>query len=537
MNIFKNEKIMQIINIAGLAVLVHFAMQYFLKSPPPPPQSRLQMEQVLKNRDYFDSDMLKGSIRTDGCILDFLQFKNHESRDKPLTSDSIKKYNLPEDMKEKSGSKYNNHTLLYPEGSKREFTNRVAFTGLGAPDVYAKWKKVNNAYQWSNKQWLIEQEYKIFGYLTLLTVRVKNLSNSTQRMQVSNVMTHAVPKTDNSMGYEGAFLANGNFYTKTGLDYSSLKNKDFSYNNYSGWMCLTDRYWLAAVTGHDNSDVLTTSKGEVIDFEFRNKAIDVVSQGEATYLYKFYFGPKDLKELRRVENKVNMKGLEDSIDYGWFSILTKPIFAALSMFVEFLKSPAWALILFALLAKVLLVPLTYRTQQSMKSMQELQPKIKAIQERYKDQPQVAQMQMLDLYKQHGVNPLSGCLPIILQLILFVPIYRVLNLLIAFRKASFVGWISDLSAPDPTSISNLFGLMPWEPISWIGFGLWPILMAMSVVLTQLDAENKKMTWILAVFIAFMSSNLPAAVTIFWTLFNLLSFAQKYVVAYIKDSLIK
>lgn len=455
----------------------------------------------MTDRVYITTNLLKASVNKIGCKLDFVQFKNY-------FADKNKKDNL---------------TFFYPENSKNEFYACMKFYGENTPTFADMWQLEADKYVWSNEVFNITQHIDIQGYRLFYNVKIKNISKDMQKIGVSGYIKRVEPTALGSLGHEGLFLANRAGIER--IEYTSgVLLNTYIKPDYAGWVGVTDRYWTSAFLSEGMTIRMQKEQNKV---ELESVSSDYVLKAgeEETWKFELFVGPKDLSVLEFSEGGVG--GLDQTIDYGWLSFLTKPLIKLFRGINNLVGSVALALLVFSFIMKLCFLPLTIRAQKAMSAMKNLQPHIKQLQEQHKDAPKVLQLRMLELYKEHKVNPLSGCLPVVLQLVLFFPIYRVLNLLIELRHAPFYGWIADLSAPDPTTWSNLFGLLPWEGLAFLHIGLWPVLMGLSFFVQQYDANNKQLSVMLFAVSIFMSASVPVCVTIYWTLTNVFTLIQNHV----------
>jgi len=235
-----------------------------------------------------------------------------------------------------------------------------------------------------------------------------------------------------------------------------------------------------------------------------------------------------------------VQGFLDSIDWGWFFFLTKPIFAVLHWLNIFIGNMGWSIVVLTLLIKALLLPLAYKSYVSMAKMKELQPEMEKIKEKAGDDRQKLQTEMMNLYKKEKVNPAAGCLPILLQIPIFFSLYKVIFVTIELRHAPWIGWIKDLSAPDPSSILNLFGLLPYatpEPGSLFfifSLGVLPIILGVSMWLQQKlnpaptdPTQAMIFAWMPWVFM-FMLGSFASGLVLYWIANNVITFSQQYLI---------
>jgi YidC/Oxa1 family membrane protein insertase len=223
-----------------------------------------------------------------------------------------------------------------------------------------------------------------------------------------------------------------------------------------------------------------------------------------------------------------------AVDWGWLFFLTKPIFQAIDYLYGLIGNFGVAIIVFTAFVRLLFFPLANKSFRSMGRMRMLQPEMTRLREAYKDDRERMTKETMELYKREGVNPLSGCMPILLQIPVFFALYKVLFVTIEMRHAPFYGWIKDLSAPDPTSFVNLFGLIPFDPPGFLTIGIWPLLMGLTMFLQQKlnpappDPIQAKVFMFLPVIFTVILAGFPAGLVIYWTANNTLTIAQQWII---------
>ena len=312
----------------------------------------------------------------------------------------------------------------------------------------------------------------------------------------------------------------------------------------SGWTGFTDHYWMTTLIPDQSSSFRSTTKYFAAQDIYQVEAVmpsTVIADGSSTSIStQLFAGAKEWDTIRKYE-KAGVTGFLDSIDWGWFFFLTKPMFAVLHWLNVIIGNMGWAIIGLTLIIKAVLFPLAYKSYASMAKMKELQPEMEKIKERVGDDRQKLQQEMMGLYKKEKVNPASGCLPILIQIPIFFSLYKVIFVTLELRHEPWFGWIKDLSAPDPSTILNLFGLLPWANpttpgsiLAIISLGILPILLGVSMWLQQKlnPAPTDKtqamiFAWMPWVFM-FMLGTFASGLVIYWIANNTITFIQQYLI---------
>jgi YidC/Oxa1 family membrane protein insertase len=305
-----------------------------------------------------------------------------------------------------------------------------------------------------------------------------------------------------------------------------------------GWLGFTDVYWLSALIP-DSGARASADFRALPDHAYRADLIYrpvALAPGQAlTRTTRLFAGAKENAVLERYED-AGIANFSLAIDWGWFRWFEKPIFMLLDWLFKAVGNFGVAIILLTLIVRGLMFPIAQRQFASMAAMRAIQPKVKALQERHKDDRAALQQKTMELYKQEGVNPLAGCLPIFLQIPVFFALYKVLILAIEMRHQPFVLWIKDLSAPDPLHVLNLFGLLPFTPPSFLGIGLLAILLGITMYLqfklnpAPMDAAQEQVFKLMPWLMMFVMAPFAAGLLIYWITSNLLTIAQqKYLYA--------
>ena len=309
------------------------------------------------------------------------------------------------------------------------------------------------------------------------------------------------------------------------------------FKSQHGWLGITDKYWATVVIPEQGKAFEakfagTQSEGRdrfQTDYLMAPLAIPAGGTGEAKG--NVFAGAKEVNVVDGYAEKYGIPKFDLLIDWGWFYFLTKPLFFALDFFFKLVGNFGVAILIVTLCIKLVLFPLANKSYVSMSKMKLLAPEMARIKERYGDDRMRQQQAMMELYKKEKVNPASGCLPILVQIPIFFALYKVLFVTIEMRHAPFFGWIKDLSAPDPTSVFNLFGLIPWDPPHFLMIGIWPLIMGVTMwVQMKLNpappdpVQQKLFAW-MPVFFTFLLASFPAGLVIYWAWNNFLSVLQQ------------
>ena len=317
-----------------------------------------------------------------------------------------------------------------------------------------------------------------------------------------------------------------------------------------GWAGITDKYWLTALIPDQKTPVQAAFRHVLDNGSDRYQVDFVTSQpvaaaagATASSTTRLFAGAKVVTLLDDYEKSLGLPHFDKAVDFGWFYWLTKPIFYALDWLYRLLGNFGVAILIFTVFVKALFFPLANKSYKSMNRMKQLNPKIQEIRERLKDEPQKMQSEIMGIYRSSGVNPASGCLPMVVQIPVFFSLYKVIFVTIEMRHAPFFGWIHDLSAVDPTNIFNLFGLIPVDPAQYSHFlhlGIWPILMGITMYFQQKlnpappDPVQAKLFQFMPILFTFMLASFPAGLVIYWSWNNLLTIAQQWTIMRRMDS---
>lgn len=473
----------------------------------------------------FQNDSINGSIRLKGSRFDNL---------------FLSKYNVSLD---KDSPKVE---LLKPRNTEHQY-----FAELGWISLDKTISLPTSTSQWSSSgerltpqepvilTWVNNQGLKIVrkisldsNYLFTVEDRIENNTGNDVELYPYALINRNVKGLEEkrSVVHEGiSGIIDG---TLKEFKYSELKKADpETFETRGGWLGFSDRYWFSAVVLGDKTPATATIKnidGENYQIDYRGERISIPNHKNETYTYRFFAGAKEIKLLDKYKKENNIPKFDLAVDFGWYYFLTKPFFYILDLLYGFLGNMGWAILLFAALLRLCMFPIANKSYVSMAKMRALQPKLNEIRAKYGDNQMLIQQATMELYKREKINPASGCLPILIQIPIFFSLYKVLNFSLEIRHAPFIGWIQDLSAPDPMTISEMTHLaIP----GFLDIGLWPIFMGFTMWIQQklnpapASKEQARMFALMPVFFTFMLGHFAAGLIIYWTLSNILSIIQQ------------
>ncbi|GGD96796.1 membrane protein insertase YidC [Aureimonas endophytica] len=306
-----------------------------------------------------------------------------------------------------------------------------------------------------------------------------------------------------------------------------------------GWLGIADKYWATALVPQEGRSYQPTfqysaSGRPFYQTDFLAAPVTVAPGASAELTQRSFAGPKVVELLDHYEKDLNIPRFTQLIDWGWFFFITRPMFTAIDWLFKFTGNFGAAILLVTVALKLVFFPLANKSYKSMAKMKEVQPKIMELRERFADDKMKQQQAMMELYRQEKINPAAGCWPMLVQIPVFFALYKVLYVTIEMRHAPFFGWIQDLAAPDPTSLFNLFGLLPYSVPHGLMIGVWPLVMGVTMFVqmrlnpTPPDPTQKMIfTWMPLVF-TFMLASFPAGLVIYWAWNNTLSIIQQSVI---------
>ena len=490
-------------------------------------------------RIKIDTPRLHGSINLLGARLDDLTLANYHETVDPKSSEVV---------------------LLSPTGAQNaylaEFGWVAASPDVKLPGPQTRWASSGGqltpttpiTLTWDNGQGLV------FGrtisvdknYMFTVTDSVRNTGSTPVKLSPYGLVSRAgIPHVagyyilhEGLAGYLDGHVFGGGLVDRD--TYAKLlPGEPRDYSSTGGWLGFTDKYWLTALVPPQHEVIkarFTHAADGGIDryqADFLGPEVTVSPEGTAASSAQFFAGAKEVHLLDAYEAS-GIPKFDLAIDWGIYYFLTKPIFLVLQFFHGLLGNFGLAILLLTLCIKLLFFPLANKSYNAMSKMKLLQPEIQKLRERFPDDKARQQQEMMALYKRVGANPLAGCLPIVIQIPVFFSLYKVLFVTIEMRHAPFFGWIHDLSAPDPTSFANLFGLLPFVPPAILMIGAWPLIMGLTMYLQQklnpqpVDPVQARMFMFLPIVFTYMLASFPAGLVIYWAWNNLLSIGQQWTI---------
>ena len=496
-----------------------------------PASNKVIREDALKisERIKIENNNIIGSISLKGSAIDDLTFK---------------KYNTKLNSNEKI-------VLLNPKSSENGYFIESGWSttnkNIEMPDDSSLWKVIGNnkltpnnpvKLQWTNQQGIIfTNTYQLDDkYLFKLNQKIENKSDDIiDFYPYAQIIRNKKPNVTNFYILHEGLLG---VFDETLIeeDYDDIEDKKFTTKATSGWLGITDKYWITAVVP-ENKKKFTSE----FEFENRFKANFIItdpyeSKPKQTISndIKIFVAAKEVDVIDGYAESENINKFDLAIDWGWFYFFTKPLFFIIDYFFKITGNFGIAIILITACIRIIFFPLANYSFKSMAKMKILAPEMTRLKELHKDDKAKLQQEMMALYKREGVNPISGCLPILIQIPFFFAIYKMLFVTIEMRHQPFFGWIQDLSERDPTSIFNLFGLIPWDPPSFLLIGVWPILMGVTMFIQQKlnpppqDPIQKKIFAFFPLFLTVILAPFPSGLVVYWTVNNVLTMAQQWVI---------
>jgi len=478
------------------------------------------------DRILFENDNVIGSISLKGATIDDLTFK---------------KYNVDLNGNEKV-------VLLNPRNVENGYLVESGFVttnkNIDIPDSSTVWKILGNnkltnkspiKLTWNNSQDIKFEKNISLDDQFLFTVKEKiiNSSNKTYSFySYGQIIRNKIPDISGFyILHEGPIASLDDQLIEE--DYDDIQDKKFSQTAQNGWLGIGDKFWITSIIPPRNKEFKTT-------FDYNNKfranyistkGTEVVPNGSIEETIQVIIAAKRVNVIDGYAKNLKIDKFDLTIDWGFLYFFTKPLFFALDFFFRLLGNYGLAIIAITVCIRLIFFPLANFSFRSMAKMKILQPEMTRLKELHKNDKMKLQQEMMALYKKEKVNPMSGCLPILIQIPVFFALYKVLFVTIEMRHMPFYGWIHDLSDRDPTSLFNLFGLIPWDPPSFLMIGVWPILMGISMFIQQKlnptppDPIQAKIFMFFPLFLTVILAPFPAGLVIYWTVNNILTMLQQ------------
>ena len=493
--------------------------------------SKISREEAMAEEDriLFENDDIKGSISLTGGSIDDLTFKKYTET--LNGKDNVVLLN-PKKVKNgyyvKTGWATNNKNIDIPNSKtiwKIEGNNKLS------PNSPIKLSWTNDQNIKFEKNISIDNQY-------LFTVNQSIINNSGKTYNFypyGQIIRNQAPEVTNFYILHEGLL--GVFDDQLiEQDYKDIEEKKYSVNAETGWLGITDKYWITSLIPEKNKKFRT-------DFDYNNKfranfietnAIEVGANETKSNKIKIIIAAKEVSVIDGYAESQDISKYDLAIDWGWFYFIVKPLFFAIDYFFRLTGNFGIAIILITICIRIAFFPLANYSFRSMAKMKVLQPEMTRLKELHKEDKMKLQQEMMALYKKEKVNPVSGCLPIFIQIPFFFAIYKMLFVTIEMRHQPFFGWIKDLSERDPTSIFNFFGLIPWDPPSFLLIGAWPVFMGVTMFLQQKlnptppDPIQAKIFMFFPLFLTVILAPFPSGLVIYWTINNVLTMAQQYVI---------
>lgn len=493
-----------------------------------PEKKDLRAELAAGHRVIIDAPGLKGSINLMGALVDDVSMARHR--------ETVDKSSAPV-------------RLFSPAGTPAQHFAQIGWVGEGvaAPDAKTMWTAEGTkltpqtpvTLRWSNStgqtytiRYAVDADYMITatqsvantGPAPVVVRPVAKISRTEKTASVDTWQLHSGPVG----AFDGAVNFDNNYSTVVEANGQIITPK-----GATDWIGFTDIYWLSALIPDQGTkpagDFRSIGQGQFLA-TLIYPTVSIAPGKVQSQTVRLFAGAKENSVLEKYE-AAGVSNFSFSIDWGWFSWFEKPIFWLLDSIFNKVGNFGLAIILLTLVVRGVMFPIAQRQFASMAAMRALQPKMKVLQERYKDDKQKQQQEIMALYKEEKVNPLAGCLPIFLQIPVFFALYKVLTLTIEMRHQPFVLWIKDLSAPDPAHILNLFGLLPFDPPSFLAIGVLAILLGITMWLqfklqpAAMDPAQQQIFSIMPWIMMFVMAPFAAGLLIYWITSNLLTIAQQ------------
>ena len=479
---------------------------------------------LIKNKN------VEGSISLKGGILDDLSFINYK---KELNDDQRVVFLNPKEIEDG----------YFVETGWTSIKNEVK-----VPALDTQWKVKGNkllspgnpvVLEWNNNEGLIFKKIISLDEKFLFKINQEVQNNSSKNYQLFPYAQITRNKKPDDV--QGFYILHEGFIGVFDGDlkedgYEDIKDKKIIREANNGWLGITDKYWMTAVVPPKDSSFKSSFlyKDSFKANYILNDPVVLTASSKASNEIRLFAAAKEVDTVDGYAASEEIEKFDLVIDWGWFYFFTKPLFFVIDYLFKFSGNFGIAIVLITLAIRVIFFPLANYSFRSMAKMKALQPELTRLKELHKEDKVKLQQEMMALYKREKINPASGCLPILIQIPFFFAIYKMLFISLEMRHQPFFGWIQDLSAKDPTTIFNLFGLIPWDPPGFLIIGIWPILMGLTMYLQQKlnpappDPIQAKIFAFFPLFLTIILAPFPSGLVVYWTVNNILTIAQQWVI---------
>lgn len=493
-------------------------------------ETALSTEDAIKEdkRIKINNSSVSGSVRLKGARLDELYLRKYKQSLAQNSSDV---------------------ELLQPTKTKAPYYTEFGWLStdknINLPDSETIWHTKNNTLspetplilEWNNGQGIkfIKKISVDNDYMFNIEQIAENNSGTDITLYPYGLINrkYLAAEGTNKVVHEGFSGVINSTLKEIKFDELKKENKK-EFLSTGGWVGFSDHYWFSALIlekNMQNKVKLSKTAENTYQTDFVGEAIKIPTGTVGTHKGMFFAGAKEIRLLDKYTEQLNIDKFDLAVDFGWYYFLTKPFFYILDFLYRFIGNMGWAILLFAALLRLAMFPIANKSFESMSKMKKVQPKIQELQDKFKDDKVKLQTEMMDLYRKEKINPASGCLPMLIQIPVFFSLYKVLNIAIEIRHAPFIGWIKDLSAPDPMTISVITHLpLP----TFIDIGVWPILMGLTMFIQQkfnpkpTNKDQARMFALMPILFMFMLGHFASGLVIYWTLSNILSIIQQKVI---------
>jgi YidC/Oxa1 family membrane protein insertase len=495
-------------------------------------EKKLSREESINksNRIKIENENIVGSISLEGGLIDDISFKNHKQK--------------------VDGKK--NIEFLNPSLSENGFYVESGWAGIGnnikVPTKNSKWKVEGNktltdkspvTIKWDNKEGIIFKKKIELDEKYLFKISQEIQNNSSKSLELypyAQITRNKIPEDIQNfyISHEG-FIGVFNDELKED-DYDDIEDNKIVREANEGWLGITDKYWMTVMVPEKGKNFKSTFQyNDTFKANYIiNDPIKINPSSNGSNNFRLFVAAKEVNTIDTYAETQNINKLDLVIDWGWFYFFTKPLFFVIDYLFKFSGNFGIAIVLITLAIRALFFPLANFSFRSMAKMKAVTPEMTRLKELHKNDKVKLQQEMMALYRKEKINPAAGCLPVLIQIPFFFAIYKMLFISLEMRHQPFFGWIQDLSAADPTSIFNLFGLIPWSPPSFMLIGIWPILMGASMWVQQklnpapTDPIQAKIFAFFPLFLTIILASFPSGLVVYWTINNILTIAQQWVI---------